>query len=99
MSTRTKGNRAVRKAVKELEASGYLVSKVEASYKFARQRDCFDIFDLICLKPVGPVLFVQVTSNRPHIHKTYDAFAVKYPNIAIEQWVWKDYKGWSKYQY
>ena len=96
---RAKGNKAVHKAMVELQGQGCIVSRVEATNKWAKERDCFGLFDLVVLKREGPVRFIQITSNRPHTHKLYDAFAEQYQNVAIEQWVWVDRKGFKKFIY
>lgn len=96
---RAKGNRAVRKAVVQLQSEGCLVSKVEATHKYAKEKDCFGLFDLVILSHEGPVRFIQITSNSPHRHKDYDTFATQYPQVAVEQWVWVDRKGFKKFIY
>lgn len=100
VNTRTKGNKVQREAIKRLELAGYLVSKVELSGKFTKQKDLFGLFDLIGIKK-GEAVFVQATTNRPHLHKPYKDFSLKYSNNGISywQWVWYDRKGWVKHQY
>lgn len=99
MNNRRKGNRAVRKAIDILKLEGYRVSKVEATYKYAREKDAFGLFDIIAICQEGPVKFIQITNSAPHTHKPYDEFAEAYPHIAVEQWVWISHKGFKKYIY
>lgn len=103
VKTRAKGNRNQLKCIKALEKEGYRVAKVELGGKFTKEKDLFGLFDLVCIKKNSPVLFVQVTTNRPHKHSEYEIFAEQYYSyptyIETEQWVWYDRKGWVKFQY
>jgi len=83
----------------ELREGGFLVSKTEVVHKYAKEKDCFGLFDLVAISEEGPVRFIQITCNRPHSHKTYDSFAAKYKQIAVEQWVWVDREGFRYYTY
>lgn len=100
MNKKKKGNRNQLKAIKQLEQDNWLVGKVELGGKFEKNKDLFGIFDLVCVRK-KEVLFVQVTSNRPHTHKTYLEFSHLYccDNIGIQQWVYYDRKGWKKFDY
>lgn len=86
-----------------MESKGYRVAKAERGGKFTDEKDMFGLFDLVCIKRNSPVLFVQVTTNRPHKHSDYEKFAkdfYTYPTyIDIEQWIWYDRKGWVKFTY
>jgi hypothetical protein len=97
---RRKGNTNRLKAIKELEADGWLVDTVEKTNRWAKQRDLFNIADLCCIKK-GIIKFVQVTTNQPHNHKIFEEFSKKYcdEKIKLEQWVWHDYKGFKKHEY
>lgn len=85
-----KGWRNRRKAITELEASGWLVDTVEKTHRFAKQKDCFGLFDILALDNQGKTLLLQVTTNVPHSHWKYEEFAVKYPQVLTEQWVYMD---------
>jgi len=99
-TTRRKGNRNQLKAIKSLEEEGYEVAKVEQKGKFVPIKDMFGLFDLVAINPSN-IMFVQVTSNRPHTHKEYLEFSKKYtnPDPLIIQMVWVDRKGWKVFDY
>ena len=103
VNTRVKGNRNQRKAITELEKKGYRVAKAEIGGRFVKEKDMFSLFDLVCIKRNSPVLFIQVTTNRPHKHQEYEDFATEYYTyptyIEIEQWVHYDRKGWVVFNY
>jgi len=100
MNTRAKGRRIVNKCKIELVKMGYLVGEVERTSRFIKVKDLFGLFDLVAIKP-GNVVFVQVTTNRPHTHKKYLAFTKLYGSgeIWVEQWCFYDYKGFKRYKY
>mgnify|MGYP001562519195 CR=1 FL=1 len=97
MKTRVKGNRIRRKCIEYLEKTGWLVDVVEKTGKFVKVKDLFGLFDLIAIKE-GAVIFIQVTSNTPHNHHKLKEFRKKH-SIFIEQFVWKDRKGFDIYLY
>lgn len=99
--SKAKGNRNQLKVIKRLETAGWFVSKVEQGGKFTKQKDCFGLFDLVAVKPIVGVLFIQVTSNRPHTHKNYIKFSKKYPfeQVGYRQYVWYDRKGFKVWDY
>lgn len=100
MNTYAKGSRIRLQARKELESDGWLVNIAERTGKFISQKDLFGVADLVALKK-NTLLFVQVTSSRPHSHWKMRDFAVRYcgQNIMLEQWVWINRQGWKKYKY
>jgi len=100
VNTRVKGNKNQRRCIETLIEKGWQVGKVEQRGKFVKEKDLFGLFDLTCIHK-KKVLFVQVTSNRPHTHKLYQHFANQHQckNILIEQWVWVDRKGWKIFKY
>lgn len=74
MNTRRKGNRARVKVRKLLEGSGWKVAVVESSNMFAKERDLFNVADLIAIKK-NRVLFVQVRdATWPHPHGKFVKF-------------------------
>jgi len=97
MSARGKGNRSEVKAVKELEAEGYIVYRVKGATKFIRNVDMFGIFDLVA-KRGKETRWVQVkTNNKPKLDVFKDfkkMFCSKYESVEV--WVYKDYKGCDK---
>lgn len=97
---RRKGNRSRLLAIRELEAEGWLVDVVEKTSKFAKQRDLFDIGDLLALKK-GIIKIIQISTNKNHPHKKFLEFTEKYccENILLEQWTYKDRKGFTKHEY
>jgi hypothetical protein len=104
MKTRSKGNRARLKAIKELEQNGYTVAVVERTGRWIKEKDAFGLFDLLCVRSTNPVLFVQVACNKPHNHMRFRKFKLDYDGPLVshfmcEQWVWVDRKGWKKYRY
>lgn len=99
-NNKTKGNRNQLKCIRELESSGWLVDKVEKTGRFAKIKDLYGLFDIVCVKK-NKTLYVQITTNKPHTHKNYQSFARKYggKNLLVEQWVWYDRRGWRKIVY
>jgi len=100
VKTRRKGLRVQLKAIKELEAQGWLVGKVERVGRYIKVKDLFGLADLFAIKP-GKIKLIQITCNRPHTHKPYKEFAVQYcrEGLQLEQWVWLDRKWWVIYAY
>jgi len=101
INTHTKGNRLKLEAIKDYESNGYIVSNSERTGKFIKQKDIFGLFDFIAMKEYD-IRFVQVTSNKPHSHKKYLDFSIKYPpmiNVHYVQGVHHDRKGWVWYTY
>lgn len=100
VNTRAKGNKIQSKAIKELELTGWKVSKAEQGGRFNKEKDLFGLFDIVSIKK-GACIFIQITCNRPHTHKKYQQFSKDYHNVGIsfEQWVWYDRKGWVKFKY
>lgn len=90
---RRKGNRSRLLAIKELEEDGWLVDVVEKTSRYAKNKDLFDLFDLIAIKK-GVIQLIQISTNTNHPHKAYSEFNEKYgnPHLLISQWVKKDYK-------
>ena len=74
------------------------MDKVEKTGKFAKVKDLYGLYDLIAITK-KEVMFVQVTSNRPHTHKKYLGFSEMFPNITHKQFVWIDRKGWKIFTY
>lgn len=101
MKTRQKGRRAVNKAIDYLETEEWLVADVEKTGKFVKIKDMYGLFDLACIKEDGGVMYVQVTSSRPHTHKRYIEFSKKYrkTHITFVQMVWINYKGFIVHTY
>lgn len=99
-AARVKGNKSRLKAIRELEADGWLVDVVEKTSRWCKVKDCFALFDLLCLKP-GQVMLLQISTNRPHTHWQLEEFAKKYKaeNIYFTQWVWIDREGFKKFNY
>lgn len=92
VNTRAKGRRNQNKAIKWLEEKGYRVAIAERTGKFIKEKDAFGLADLIAIKK-NLVVFVQVTTNKPHSHKPYKEFAKKYcgDNLLLWQVVFKDH--------
>ncbi len=101
INTNNKGNRIQRKAIEELEVSGWLVSKAgQQRGRFTKEKDLFGLFDIVAIKR-GTLLLIQLTVNKPHTHKKYIKFSEDFSNEGLEywQWVWYDRKGWKKFLY
>ena len=100
MNTRAKGNRTRNKAIEYLKMHGYLVGIVERTLKFAKNKDLFNLFDLVAVKK-DRTWFVQVTTSVPHTHTGFKEFAAEYGgnHVNIMQMVWIKYKGWKIYVY
>jgi hypothetical protein len=100
VNSRRIGNRTQLKLMKSLRREGWVVSKVEQGGKFVTEKDAFGLFDLLCINE-QKILLIQVTTNRPHVHKNYKEFSKKYPvpSALYEQWVWFGRRGWKKFSY
>ena len=100
VKTRIKGNKNVRKCIELLTSEGWLVDKVEKTGRFIKDKDLFNLMDLVAVGD-DTTLFVQVKSNRPGVHKRYQEFANKYagPHLLVRQYVWVDRKGWKVFKY
>lgn len=85
INTRAKGNRNQQKVIKWLEKDGWEVAIVERTSRFLKEKDAFGVADLCCLKK-GHVLFVQVTTNRPHPHKKYREFIRRFGSEFVSMW-------------
>lgn len=99
-SKRRKGNRSRLKAIKQLEEMGWLVDVVEKTSKWAKEKDLFSLFDLIAIQR-GTIKLIQISTNKNHPHKAFSEFNEKYGNnnLSIEQWIYKDRKGFTKKEY
>lgn len=100
MSNRRKGARTKRKCKEFFEDRGWQVGDVEKSSKYAKQRDLFDLFDLVAIKG-ATVKFIQVKTNRPAKQKPYREWAKEHCCDSIECVVatWYDYKDWRLQNY
>lgn len=78
MNTRRKGNKARLLVMRSYERQGYIVSIVERTGKFVKDKDCFGLFDIIALHPMLGYSFVQITTTKPHAHAAFTDFAQKY---------------------
>ena len=97
---RQKGNRSVAKCTSILTSLGYRVENVENTRRFAKQRDLFNLYDLIAIHKENPPCLIQITSNRPHVHKLYLEFAGDYAkHFCILQMVVVDRQGFIAYIY
>lgn len=87
---RAKGNKNRRKTINQLEEEGFLVAIVERTGRFIFPKDMFGLFDLVAINK-SSIIFVQVSTNRPHSHKSYKLFRKEIPDfIRVEQWCWYD---------
>ena len=78
VKTRAKGYRTVQKCKFWLEERGYLVDDVEKSGKFRRDKDLFNLFDLVAVHRHKPVMFIQCKTNKPGGLTKYKIFSRKY---------------------
>lgn len=87
------------KAQKELEAEGYLVDNKAGMGRFAKNRDFFNLFDLVAIKKNEPIRYISIKGrghawgeNKTKIEKFWlPEFCRK------EQWRWhKNKKEWIK---
>lgn len=93
-----KGRKNKRKAKKFLKDENTKIADIENTTKYGKEKDAFGLFDLMCLteEKVG---LIQVTSNRPHVHKDFEEFKKKYSFVKVIQMVWVDYHGFDIYKY
>jgi hypothetical protein len=102
INTTVKGWKNRKRAIDYWVGKGYEVDTVEKTGKYQKVKDMFGLYDIICICDIGLMLFVQVTSNRPHSHKPYIEFGKKYSRIESlipMQMVWIDRKGWKIFSY
>jgi hypothetical protein len=59
---RAKGYRSVSKVRKALEQQGYMVANLEKNSKFCKERDLWNLWDLLALKDKEHI-FIQVKTN------------------------------------
>lgn len=100
MNTRKKGNRIENKAVKELEANGWIVYRVKGSTKFNKDVDIFGLFDIMARNKIGKrTKWIQVKSNQKPNFTAFAEFKDNYCTTfdSVEIWVWKDRKGFIKH--
>jgi len=88
VNTYRKGLRVERKVIEYLAREGYIVARVEKLNKFSKTKDLFGLFDIIAINEKD-IRLIQVTTQRPHLHEPYIEFAKKYPNLTIEQYIYK----------
>lgn len=98
VNARKKGSRSELKAVKELEADGWLVHRVKGSSKWNKNVDMFSLFDL-CAKKDSVTLWIQVKTNKKPPLDKYSKFKEEYccEYENVEVWVYTDRKGVKKY--
>lgn len=91
MSNRAKGSRNELKAVKKLEADGWLVYRVKGSTKWNKNVDIFNLWD-ICAKSGIHTKWIQVKTNQKRDIAKHQEFAAKHcsPTESAEVWVYKD---------
>ena len=94
----------LQRSMKVLRAEGWYVEKVEMWNAFSKTRkDLFNLLDLLCIRPDGKVLGVQVTTmgkKQPHIRKMQANKLLPYVLRAgwrIELHSWRKLKktGWN----
>lgn len=93
MSNRSKGARSELKAVKELEADGWIVYRVKGTYRWIKNCDMFDLFDIVAKK--GKLTrWIQIkTNHKPKMEsfkEFFDAYCSEYESVEV--WVFRDYK-------
>lgn len=98
--SKRKGARTKRKCKKFYEERGWDVGDVEKTSRYAKQKDLFDLFDLIAIKG-QKVKFIQVKTNKPATQKPYKEWAKKHccHNIECVVATWYDYKNWRLQKY
>ena len=96
-NNKIKGWRSRRLCISLLREEGWRVDVVEKTGKFIKVKDMFSLFDIVAIK--DEVMFVQVTTNKPHTHTDFAKFKKNYPFIMIRQYVHIDRKGFKIYEY
>jgi hypothetical protein len=103
MSSRSKGNRNIRKAFQyyQEQDKDWITDRVERTARWIKEKDLFGLFDIIAVAPGGHVHLVQIKSNRPATQKPFKEFAKKYASTRVHVIVmtWYDYKGWRIQRY
>lgn len=100
VNPRIKGSRIQLKLIKDFEADGWRVAKLEQKGKYTKETDAYGLFDLLAIRKSCFPSLIQVTCNRPHTHKEYEVFAKEYgEELAVMQAVWYDRLGWKYFFY
>ena len=98
VNTRVKGQRTVRKGIQILTDSGYTCDTVEKYGKFVKDKDLFNLFDVVAFKN-RKFLFIQFKTNKPgqKWKEPYIEFAQKHgsEHVSIQIWNWFDRKGFK----
>jgi len=93
VNTRAKGKRNLNKSLEYYRKKGWLAESVERASKYIKQKDLFNLFDGICIKPNRTKLF-QVKSNKMKDSlQPFKDFAKKYPQFEVELHIWIDRNG------
>lgn len=95
INTYQKGYRTSKRGRDELEKDGWITADVEIKGKFFKQKDLFNLFDVIAIKPNRTKL-IQFKTNRMPTLKPFKEFTKQYPQFEVEIWCWIDRKGWKK---
>lgn len=100
VNSRAKGNSSVRKAIAYYTDEGWLVDKVEKTGKYIKDKDLYNLFDLVGVKS-NQTIFIQVKTNRPANKEGYVKFAKKYAgeHLFIECYTWYDFVGPTIHSY
>ncbi len=97
LSNRSKGSRNELKAVKELEAEGWIVYRVPPSRKWQIKQDIYEKFDIVAKKD-RHTLWIQVKTNKTPPLQPFIDFKNKYCSEFedVEIWNYRDYKKCKK---
>jgi len=95
MSSRTKGYYSVKRATEYYNSLGYIVDSVEKTGKFRKYKDLFSEwfdnkagFDLLGVSQTNTPVLIQVTTNKPKVHKNFQKFADIFGHlIDVQQYV------------
>lgn len=98
--SRRKGARVKRKCKEYFEEEGWIVGDVEKSSRYIKNKDLFNLFDLIAVKG-KTIRFIQVKTNKPPTQKEYKEWAQKHCSCHVEcvAATWYDYQNWRFQNY
>ena len=97
--SKSKGRRTVVKAKAFLTERGWEVAECELSGRYRKNKDLFNLFDLVALQENAVPRFIQVKTNRPMKKELLENFSRKYDRLICMCMTWYDNDGWRLQTY
>lgn len=90
-------------AQKELEAEGYFVDNKAGMSRFSKNRDFFNLFDLVAVRKAGPIRYISIKGHAGGYRENLEEikrFWLPKQGVVKEQWRWpkrkKGNEAWIK---